>query len=44
MIEADIKDKQMNAILLNTNKGYPAERFYLKNCFEPLEEIIVLAK
>lgn len=44
LIEADIKEKQMNAIILNTNKGFPAEQFYLKNGFEPLEDIIVLAK
>ncbi|WP_041139147.1 GNAT family N-acetyltransferase [Beduini massiliensis] len=44
LIEADIKDKQLNAILLNTNKGFPAERFYLKNGFEPLADIVVLAK
>lgn len=44
LIEADIKEKQMNAIILNTNKGFPAEQFYLKNGFEQLEDIIVLAK
>ncbi len=44
LIEADIHEKQMNAIILNTNKGFPAEQFYLKNGFEPLEDIIVLAK
>lgn len=44
LIEADIKKKGMNAILLNTEKGFPSERFYLKNGFHPLGELVLLAK
>ncbi len=44
LIEKDVKDHGMNAIILNTEKGVPAEHFYKKNGFKHLEEIIVLAK
>lgn len=44
MIEADIKSKGMNAIILNTEKGFPSEMFYLKNGFKSLDELIILAK
>lgn len=44
MIETDIKLRGMNAIILNTEKGFPSEKFYLKNGFNSLDELIVLAK
>lgn len=44
LIEADIKTNGMNAIILNTNKGFPSEKFYLNNGFHPLAEIVLLAK
>lgn len=31
-------------IILNTNREFPSEKFYLKNGFKPLEETIILAK
>lgn len=43
-IEEDIKIMGLNAIMLNTEKGYPSQRFYEKNGFEILEELIILAK
>lgn len=43
-IETDIKSKGMNAIILNTEKGYPSEKFYLKNNFDALDELVVLVK
>lgn len=44
MIETDIKARGMNAIILNTEKGFPSEKFYLKNGFNSLDELIVFAK
>ncbi|MDN6501006.1 MAG: GNAT family N-acetyltransferase, partial [Tetragenococcus koreensis] len=44
LIETDIKKKGMNAIILNTVKGFPSESFYLKNGFQLLEETVFLAK
>ena len=43
-IDKDIKKKGMNAIMLNTEIGYPAQKFYEKNGFEILEGLIILAK
>lgn len=43
-IEADTKKKGLKAIILNTERGTPAEGFYLKNGFEVLEEVLFLAK
>lgn len=43
-IEEDIKKQGMNGIILNTEKGYPSEKFYLKNGFKTIEELIVLGK
>ncbi|MFV0395503.1 MAG: GNAT family N-acetyltransferase [Coprobacillaceae bacterium] len=43
-IELDIKRMGLNAIMLNTEKGYPAEKFYRKNGFDVLEDMIILAK
>lgn len=44
LIDTDIKNKGMNAIILNTEKGYPAEKFYLKNGFSIIDNVIVLGK
>lgn len=43
-IEEDIKRKGMNAIILNTEKGYPSQKFYEKNGFKILSDLIILAK
>ncbi|MDS0524326.1 GNAT family N-acetyltransferase [Clostridium sp. SHJSY1] len=43
-IEEDIKKQGLNGIILNTEKGYPSEKFYLKNGFKTIDELIVLAK
>ncbi len=43
-IEEDIKKKNMNAIILNTERGCPAKDFYLKNDFKLLDDLITLAK
>ena len=44
LIEADISRKSLGAIILNTEAGYPAEQFYLKNGFEVLNRLMILAK
>lgn len=44
LIEADIKLQEMNAIFLNTEQGYPSEKFYLKNGFHKFDELVILAK
>ncbi|MGI5895478.1 MAG: GNAT family N-acetyltransferase [Oscillospiraceae bacterium] len=43
-IERDIAKKGLNAIILNTERGFPAERFYRKNGFRELENFLFLAK
>ena len=43
-IEKDIKNDGMVAMMLNTEKGFPSEKFYLKNNFDILEELIILVK
>jgi aminoglycoside 6'-N-acetyltransferase I len=43
-IETEIKSQGMNAMLLNTEKGFPSEKFYAKNGFQTLENLILLAK
>lgn len=43
-IEEDIKGKGMNAIILNTEKNYPSQKFYEKNGFKTLSDLIILAK
>ena len=43
-IEKDIKEKGLNGFLLNTEKGYPSEKFYLKNGFKKINNLIVLGK
>lgn len=43
-IEEDIKVLGMNAMILNTERGYPSEKFFEKNGFEKLGDLIVLGK
>ena len=43
-IEEDIKKHGMCAIMLNTEKGYPAQRFYEKNGFKVIRDMIILTK
>lgn len=43
-IEEDIKKQGLNAILLNTEKDYPSQKFYEKNGFEIIDGLIVLGK
>jgi GNAT superfamily N-acetyltransferase len=43
-IEENIKEQGMCAMILNTEKGYPSQKFYEKNGFEILGGLIVLAK
>jgi len=43
-IEKDIIKHGMNGIILNTEKNYPSHRFYEKNGFEVIEDLIILAK
>ncbi|WP_086350667.1 GNAT family N-acetyltransferase [Candidatus Enterococcus clewellii] len=43
-IEAEILGLGMDGMMLNTEKGVPAERFYLKNGFHQLDDLIVLGK
>ena len=44
LIEKDIRANGMNAIMLNTEKGFPSEKFYLKNGFCSFDELAILAK
>lgn len=44
LIEQDIRTEKMNAIILNTERGFPAEKFYLKNGFKSVDELIILIK
>ena len=43
-IEEDIQKQGLNGILLNTEKGYPSYKFYVKNGFKQIEGLIVLGK
>ncbi|GMQ55847.1 GNAT family N-acetyltransferase [Vallitalea sediminicola] len=43
-IEKDIKEQGMNGMILNTEKDYPSYRFYVKNGFRALGDLIVLGK
>ncbi|MCP1224543.1 N-acetyltransferase [Sebaldella sp. S0638] len=43
-IEEDIEKKGMNAIILNTEAGYPAQKFYEKNGFNVIDGLVILAK
>lgn len=42
LVDEAIKKRGMNAILLNTQRGYPAESFYLKNGFKESTGLITL--
>lgn len=42
LVDEAIKERGMNAILLNTQRGYPAESFYLKNGFKEATGLITL--
>ena len=44
LIAKDIKKLGINAMILNTEKGFPSEKFYLKNGFSKLDELVILAK
>ena len=44
LIEKNIHANGMNTIILNTEKGFPSEKFYLKNGFCSFEELVILAK
>lgn len=43
-IEKNIKKQGMNGVLLNTEKGYPSHKFYEKNGFKVIDDLIVLGK
>lgn len=43
-IEENIKEQGMNGIILNTEKDYPSQKFYEKNGFKILGDVIVLVK
>lgn len=43
-IEERMPGESINAIILMTDRGFPSEKFYLRNGFKTLEEILVLAK
>ena len=44
LIEHEIKIEKMNAIILNTEKGFPAEKFYLKNGFKSVDGLVTFIK
>lgn len=44
LICEDLKGRGIPHILLDTERGYPSERFYLKNGFQELEGLICLTK
>ena len=44
LIEGEIRAEQMNAIILNTERGFPAEKFYLKNGFKSADGLVTLIK
>ena len=44
LIENEIQTEKMNAIILNTERGCPAEKFYKKNGFQSVDELITLTK
>lgn len=43
-IEEDILKQEMNGIILNTEKDYPSQKFYEKNGFKAIGDLIVLGK
>lgn len=44
LIEDESRKEQMNAIILSTERGFPSERFYLKNGFKPVDGLITFIK
>ncbi|MDF2821300.1 MAG: GCN5-related N-acetyltransferase [Clostridiales bacterium] len=44
LIEEDIKKQNMNGIILNTEKNFPSQRFYEKNGFTVIDDLIVMCK
>ncbi len=44
LIEGEIKKEQINAIILSTERGFPSERFYLKNGFKEVDGLITFVK
>lgn len=43
-IKKDISSKNLNAILLHTERGYPSESFYVKQGFERHTNMLLLSK
>lgn len=43
-IEEDIKKRGLEGMILNTERGYPAQKFYEKNGFKVLRNAIVMGK
>ncbi len=44
LIQSDIKKENINTIILTTAKGFPLEKFYIKNGFKKFDRRIFLAK
>ncbi|MGX4585728.1 GNAT family N-acetyltransferase [Paenibacillus chitinolyticus] len=44
LIESDIKKQDIQTIVLTTTRGYPSEKFYIKNGFKTYDHAILLAK
>jgi len=44
LIEECMESENMKAIMLLTDKGFPAEKFYMKNGFKEHDKIVFLAK
>lgn len=44
LIEHEIQIEKMNAIMLNTESGFPSENFYRKNGFQLVDGLITLVK
>ena len=44
LIECEIRKEQMNAMILNTEKGLPSESFYLKNGFKSVDGLVTFIK
>jgi GNAT superfamily N-acetyltransferase len=43
-IEENVHKQGMNTIILNTERGFPSHKFYLKNGFRVINNLIVLIK
>lgn len=43
-IEIDIKKEGLNGIILNTEKDFPSFKFYKKNGFKSLSDLVVMGK